>query len=251
MSDLAAAMEAGDYAAAYAAFIQQPDAGTQGGLANAALLLGMCERFADAEQLLARTQAKAVEWIVRGDRARVARWRDPQAAARLAVSAPTAALPHYSQIAIALVTGDASRVTPSPEPPRPGTLTLRTGQTRPFSDLRDCDDAIGRMFEVFIDDTVVYFPFEHVRSLEITPSESFVTLYSPRCTITDRAGNVAHGFLPTLYAGSTTAPAPTLRTGRETRFSYVGSACRGIGQRDLKIDGGTMMGIERVAAIAF
>jgi protein involved in temperature-dependent protein secretion len=107
------------------------------------------------------------------------------------------------------------------------------------------------MLEVYVDNTVVYFPFETIKRVEIPQPSSFIELYTPRCKILDRKGNTTHGFLPTLYAGSTTHPDQTIRTGRMTTFAYVGRACRGTGQRDLKIDGGTMMGIERVAMIEF
>jgi protein involved in temperature-dependent protein secretion len=69
--------------------------------------------------------------------------------------------------------------------------------------------------------------------------------------MTTRTGEVIHGFMPLLYACSTTAASDMVRVGRETTFDYVGKACRGLGQRDFKIDGGTMMGMQNIAAIDF
>lgn len=158
-------------------------------------------------------------------------------------------------MALALVTGDTALVERLYGDfgkllrPIAGRLLLRDGSVRPFSDLRDCDDAIGQMFEVFLDGTCLYFPFETVRRIEIEAPQSFVTLYHQRVAITMRDGRIANGLMPLLYAGSLQSASPFTRTGRETTFSYVGRARRGLGQRDLWIDNGTMMGIQRVAAI--
>lgn len=67
------AMDEGDWARAHALFVRQPDAGTPGGIANAALLLAMMGNHDQAIAQLARTQAPAIDWIVRGDQARLAR----------------------------------------------------------------------------------------------------------------------------------------------------------------------------------
>src|SRR5262245_40450966 len=150
--EMGKAMDEGDWARAHALFVRQPDAGTPGGIANAALLLAMAGQYDQAEQQLARTQAPAVEWIVRGDRARLARWRDPKAAGGLAVARPTATSPFYAGMAIALLTNDAALVDKlftdfgASFRPVAGRITLRSGQLRPFDDLRDSDDAIGQMF---------------------------------------------------------------------------------------------------------
>jgi protein involved in temperature-dependent protein secretion len=254
--DLGHAIDAGDYARAHALFIQQPDAGTPGGIANAALLLAMAGQYDQAEQQLARTKAPAVEWIVRGDRARATRWRDPNAAGKLAVAQLMPTTPFYAGMAVALLTGDAKLVdklhTDFAGAFRPirGRLVLHSGP-RDFGDLRDSDDAIGQMFEVFADDHCVYFPFEMVQRITFEPPQSFVTRFSPRCQIALRDGGVVNGFAPLLYAGSMQAPSPLVRTGRETVFSYVGRARRAMGQRDFFVDGGAMIGMQNIAAIEF
>jgi protein involved in temperature-dependent protein secretion len=88
-----------------------------------------------------------------------------------------------------------------------------------------------------------------VQRITFEPPQSFVTRFSPRCEIALRDGGVVNGFAPLLYAGSIQAPSPLVRTGRETVFSYVGRARRAMGQRDFFVDGGTMIGMQHVAAI--
>jgi hypothetical protein len=41
----------------------------------------------------------------------------------------------------------------------------------------------------------------------------------------------------------------TIAAGRMTTWSYVGSARRGLGQRDFVLDGGMMIGMQNVASI--
>ena len=57
--------------------------------------------------------------------------------------------------------------------------------------------------------------------------------------------------VPLLYALSTTASDSTIRAGRMTTWRYVGGARRALGQRDFVLDGGSMVGMQHVAAIEF
>ncbi len=256
-AELGPAMDAGDYARAAVAFMQQPDAGTQIGIACTALLLAYADRFDEALARLRQTKAPAVDMIVSGEHARWARWRDPAAAGRLGLLAPTASAPMYAGLAVALLHRDealAAKVFADfAQAVRPvaGQITLRNGGVRPFSDLRDYDDGIGQMFELFIGNGVTYAPMELVRRIELKAPGQFIEQLAYRATLTTRTGEVIHGFMPLLYACSTTSGHATVRIGRETMFDYVGKACRGLGQRDFKIDGGTMMGMQNVAAIDF
>lgn len=256
-ADLKPAIEAGDYARIAVAFMQQPDSGTQIGIACTALLLAYAERFDEAVALLRQTKAPAVDWIISGERERLARWRDPAAAGRLGLIAPTATAPMYAGLAVALLHRDealaAKVLADLAEAVRPvaGLLTLRGAGVLPFSDLRDSDDGIGQMFELFIGHGVTYAPMELVRRLELKAPGQFIEKLAYRATLTTRAGDVLDGFMPLLYPCSTTSPLATVRTGRETSFDYVGRACRVLGQRDFKLDGSTMIGMQHVAAITF
>ncbi len=256
-ADLGPAMEAGDYAKAAVAFMQQPDAGTQVGIACAALLLAYADRFDDAIAKLRQTQAPAVDVIVSGEQARWARWRDPAAAGKLGLLAPTASAPMYAGLAVALLHRDpalAAKVFSDFAPsvrPVGGQVTLRNGTARPFNDLRDYDDGIGQMFELFVGNGVTYAPMELVRRLELKAPSQFIEQLAFRATLTTRTGEVINGFMPLLYPCSTTAASAMIRVGRETTFDHIGSACRALGQRDFKLDGGIMMGMQNIAAIDF
>jgi len=256
-ADLVPAMDAGDYAKAAVAFMQQPDAGTQAGIACTALLLAYADRFDEAIAKLRQTAAPAVDMIVSGEQARWARWRDPAAAGRLGLLAPTASAPMYAGLAVAMLHRDealaAKMLSDCAQAARPvaGQVTLRGGNVRPFKDLRDYDDGIGQMFELFIGKGVTYAPMEMVRRLELKAPSQFIEQLAFRATLTTRAGEVIQGFMPLLYACSTTASDETIRVGRTTTFDYIGRACRAIGQRDFKLDGGVMMGMQGIAAIEF
>jgi hypothetical protein len=179
-ADLAPAMDAGEYARAAVAFMQQPDAGTQIGIACTALLLAYADRFDEALALLKQTKAPAVDVIVSGEQARHARWRDPAAAGRLGLLAPTASAPMYAGLAVALLHRDAALAAKvfadfaQTVRPVAGQITLRNGTVRPFSDLSDYDHGIGQMFELFLGDGVTYAPMELVRRLELKPPSQFI-----------------------------------------------------------------------------
>ena len=195
--------------------------------------------------------------IVSGEQARWARWRDPAAAGKLELLAPTATAPMYAGLAVALLHRDqalAARVFSDFAPavrPVAGQVTLRNGTVRPFRDLRDYDDGIGQMFELFVGNGVTYAPMELVRRLELKAPSQFIEQLAFRATLTTRTGKVINGFMPLLYPCSTTASSATIRVGRETTFDHIGSACRALGQRDFKLDGGIMMGMQNIAAIDF
>jgi len=256
-ADLEPAMNAGDYAKAAAAFMQQPDSGTQGGVACTALLLAYAERFDDAYARLKTIEAPAIDVIVSGEQARLARWRDPVAAGKLSLIAPTASAPMYAGLAVALHHRDAVLAAKvqadfaSVVRPVAGQITLRNGTVKPFTDLRDYDDGIGQMFELFVGNGVTYAPMELVKHIEIKAPSQFIEQLAFRVVVTTKTGEVINGFMPLLYAGSTTAGAPTIRVGRETKFDHIGSACRALGQRDFKVNGGIMMGMQNIAAVDF
>lgn len=256
-ADLGPAMDAGDYARAAAAFMQQADAGTPTGIACTALLLAYADRFDDALTRLRSTTAPAVDVIVSGEQARWLRWRDPASAGRLGLIAPVASAQMYAGLAVALLHRDEALATKvfadfaQTARPVAGQITLRNGSVRAFSDLRDYDDGVGQMLELFVGNGVTYAPMELVRRLELKAPSQFIEQLAFRATVTTKTGEVIHGFMPLLYPCSTTAGDPMIRVGRQTSFDYVGRACRGLGQRDFKLDGGTMMGMQNVAAIDF
>jgi protein involved in temperature-dependent protein secretion len=120
-----------------------------------------------------------------------------------------------------------------------------------FRDIVDGDDAIGQMLETYCGDGLLYFPFAALRRVEFLPKTNFMDVLMPKVRITDAQGGTAMAFVPLLYAGSSTDPEPTTRTGRMTMFDYVGEGRRARGQRDLFLDGGVAMGLQHIAALDF
>lgn len=250
-----AAIRAGDYAAAHEALLQVADVDPTIRAGIGAFLLALTERFDEAEQVLRDADLPALQVIVRGERQRLARWRDPAANGSLTATAETSAIPLHVAVACAFAHGNEDLANQAVQrlaggEPIAGQLTLQTGETRRFTDLTDSDDAIGRMLETYCGDGLLYFPFHSVRRIEVLPRTSFMDHLMPKVRITDAHGT-ALAYVPLLYAGSASSPNPELRTGRTTVFQHLGQAHRGHGQRDLVVDGGGLVGFHVISAIDF
>lgn len=255
MEAMMAAIRGGDYAAAHQALHQLPEVDPMIRAGISAFLLALTERFDEADQVLREAQLPALEVIVRGERQRLARWRDPAANGSLSATAEIAAIQLHVAIACAFVQdnedlANQAKLRLASSEPVAGRLTLQSGEVRPFKDITDSDDAIGRMLETYCGDGLLYFPFHSLRRVELLPKTSFMDHLMPKVKITDGAGT-ALAYVPLLYAGSASSPSPELRTGRTTVFEYLGEARRGHGQRDLMIDGGGMVGWHVISAIDF
>lgn len=250
-----AAIRAGDYAAAHQALQQIADVDPTIRAGIGAFLLALIERFDEAEQVLRDADLPALQVIVRGERQRLTRWRDPAANGSLTATSETSAVPLHVAIACAFVhdsedLANQAKTRLAAGDPIAGQLTLQRGETRRFQDITDADDAIGRMLETYCGDGLLYFPFTSLRRVEVLPKTSFMDHLMPKVQITDEHGT-ALAYVPLLYAGSSTSPSPDLRSGRGTVFQYLGEARRGHGQRDLMIDGGGLVGWHVISAIDF
>jgi protein involved in temperature-dependent protein secretion len=254
MDEVFAAIEAGDYYRAFEALQRTPDARGQIGIAVGGFLLALAERFDDADRLLANQNVPAIELIVRGERERLGRWRNPQLAGSLAASVPLPFVGMYAGMAVALLQQDealAARVKNDMRQIHPvgGRITVG-GQVRQFQNLVDADDAIGQMLETYCGQGLLYFPFATLRRVDFLPKTNFMDHYMPKVQITDTQGQTALAFVPLLYAGSSTHPDQTVRNGRMTMFDYVGDARRPRGQRDFFADS-VMIGLQGITAIEF
>lgn len=252
MDEVFNAIQAGNYLQAYEALQRTPDARGQVGVAVGGFLLALAERFDDADRLLATQNVPAIALIARGERERLARWRDPQAAGALAASVPLPFVGMYAGMAVALLQRDealVARIKADMQQirPVPGRIYVN-GQPRPFTNLVDGDDAIGQMLETYCGPGLLYFPFATLRRVDFLPKTNFMDHYMPKVQITDTQGNTALAFVPLLYAGSSMDPDDTIRNGRMTMFDYVGEGRRARGQRDFFADG-TMIGLQNVTAI--
>ena len=254
MDEVFNAIEAGNYFAAYQALQRTPDAQGQVGVAVGGFLLALAERFDDADRLLATQNVPAIALIARGERERLARWRNPQFAGSLAASVPLPFVGMYAGMAVALLQNDqalAARVKTDMKQirPVPGRIHVN-GQPRPFTNLVDADDAIGQMLETYCGQGLLYFPFATLRRVDFLPKTNFMDHYMPKVQLTDTNGGTALAYCPLLYAGSSTHPDQEIRNGRMTMFDYVGEARRPRGQRDFFADQ-VMIGLQNVTAIEF
>lgn len=249
------AIQEGDYRRAFDMLQRTPEARTMVGVGSSAFLLALVERFDDADRLLAGANLPSIAVIVRGERDRALRARDPRAAASLSAAIPLPFLGIYAGMATALLQRDqalAERIKQDAAAqvrPVPGRLHLNGGETRVFRDLADSDDAIGQMLETYCGNGLLYFPFAALRRIDFLPKANFMDVLMPKVQIVDLQGQTAMAFVPMLYSGSALSEDPYTRNGRMTMFEYVGRARRGRGQRDFVIDGGTMIGIQHVTAI--
>ena len=250
-----AAIRAGDYAGAYEALQYTSKGATPTGASIGAFLLALLERFDEAEQLAQRASVDGIERIVRGERQRARRFRDPAATGELRVALQTPITGLYAAMGVAFARRDEALAERTKAQlatearPVAGALTFVGGQVKMFQDIADADDAIGRMLEAYVDDGLVYFPFEGLRRIAFLPRQNFMDHLMPQVEVRNERGSMrAH--VPLLYAGSATAPDDSVRNGRMTMFEYLGTATRGRGQRDFRVDG-ALVGLQNIAAIDF
>ncbi len=103
-----------------------------------------------------------------------------------------------------------------------------------FSALRDLDDALGSVLEIFAGGRLVLLPFERIRKLEIeTPGHLLDLLWVP-AKLTDLQGVESSVHIPALYEGSAKGEDPRCATGAITEWIDPGGEIfRGCGQRIL------------------
>jgi len=179
-----AAIQAGDYAAAHEALLQLADLDPTIRAGIGAFLLALTERFDEAEQVLRDADLPALQVIVRGERQRLTRWRDPAANGSLTATTEIAAIPLHVAVACAFVhdnedLASQAKLRLAAGDPITGQLTLQTGETRRFKDITDSDDAIGRMLETYCGDGLLYFPFASLRRIEVLPKTSYLRDLDP------------------------------------------------------------------------
>jgi protein involved in temperature-dependent protein secretion len=256
MDAVMAAFARGDYPQAYDLLQQTPDAATQNGKAMGAVLLALIERFDEADRMLEAADVPAFQVILRGERQRTTRWRDPEANGSLTATDDVPLIPIYVAIATAFVrenqtlADQAKAKLTELAQPLAGKLTFIDGEVLAFTDITDGDDSIGQMLETYCGEGLLYFPFATLQRIEVLPRVHFLDHLMPRVRITDAHGT-SQAYVPLLYACSATSPITQVRTGEATLTMNLGTARRGHGQRGLIIDGAKLAGFHRVAAIDF
>lgn len=110
-------------------------------------------------------------------------------------------------------------------PPIQGTLN-----EKPISLLRDCDDVLGTVLEVFGNGKYFWVPLEHVDLLAMNPPKFPRDLIWFPANIQIRDGAAGDIFLPTLYHGSGESSDPQIKLGRMTDWKQPeGGPVQGIG----------------------
>ena len=100
----------------------------------------------------------------------------------------------------------------------------------PFTALRDYDDVLGSIVEIFAGGRYIWMPLGEVRKLEFSePSTALDTLWRP-AKLEDAQGEVADVHLPVLYAPSYRHENEALRLGRMTDWNERGELYTGVGQ---------------------
>jgi hypothetical protein len=253
----AEALDEGDYKQALAVYRTTDHARTPVGKATEAFLYTLTGDLMGATRTLRESgaDAAAIEAIVKGERDRTARWTDVAAASSLNASDPLPYVGVYAGIAVALLQKDKALIDgqiaadKAKIPPVGGTLTFRDGRKRAFKSIVDSDDGIGAMLETYGPNGLLYMPFAALRSVTFLPPRNFIDQLVLRADVVMVDGTSTQVLVPMLYALSTTTGDSTIRAGRMTTWSYVGSARRGLGQRDFVLDGGMMIGLQNIGSI--
>jgi len=102
----------------------------------------------------------------------------------------------------------------------------------PFIALRDQDDLLGSVLEVFAGGRYLWLPFERLRKLEITAPGHLLDLLWLPASLEDVDGTVANVHVPSLYPQTAAATDGVVRLGRRTDWlDLEGCLFRGQGQR--------------------
>ncbi len=103
-----------------------------------------------------------------------------------------------------------------------------------FEAIRDTDDLLCTVLEVFAGGRYLWLPFSQIRKLELSEPSRKLDLLWISASLQDARGNDASVFLPVLYDGSHSQAGSPLRVGRMTEWTESESlGARGVGQRVL------------------
>ncbi|MFT5732022.1 MAG: type VI secretion system protein ImpE [Planctomycetota bacterium] len=106
-----------------------------------------------------------------------------------------------------------------------------TSDDQSFEDLRDCDDLVGGVFEVFTSTGKYYWvPMDTVREIEPRPIERPRDLLWRRVRLEVADGPEGEVYLPTLYSPMPEGASEAMRLGRLTEFTES-DPVRGLGRR--------------------
>lgn len=103
---------------------------------------------------------------------------------------------------------------------------------KPFARLRDADETLGDVLEVFVGGRYLWWPFAQIEAIEFTAPRGLLDFIWLPCTLSARNGRRAQMHVPAVYAGSLGhADAQVARAHRTEWLDEGGVAFRGLGQR--------------------
>jgi type VI secretion system protein ImpE len=108
-----------------------------------------------------------------------------------------------------------------------------TADGRRFTSLRDADDLLASVLEVYAGGRYLWLPFERIRTLSFTAPKHVLDLLWASATLEDADGTSASIHVPALYPGSFASGVDPIRLGRATDWNGSGGVQRGCGQRIL------------------
>jgi type VI secretion system protein ImpE len=102
-----------------------------------------------------------------------------------------------------------------------------------YDGLRDYDDLLGQVLEVYTGGRYLWLPLERVRRLTLQPPRTHIDLLWATAELVDTDDRTVNVYIPALYEGSHEHPDEGVRLGRETTWIDRGVGMRGAGQRVL------------------
>lgn len=116
---------------------------------------------------------------------------------------------------------------------------------KPCLSLRDSDDRLGAVLEVFIRDTYAWIPFEQIQKLSIAQPKQLRDLLWLPVSLEIENGQGGEAYVPVLYAGSEEDDNEQVRLGRMTEWVNLGEGLAGgVGQRTFVMDDGELSFLE-------
>ena len=108
---------------------------------------------------------------------------------------------------------------------------------KPFSTIRDSDDRIGSVLEIFIKNTYAWIPFEQIVKVNIAPPKQLRDLLWAPTSVEMVNGQGGEAHVPVLYVGSEEDDSEQVRLGRITEWVNLGGGLAGgVGQRTILVD---------------
>jgi type VI secretion system protein ImpE len=100
-----------------------------------------------------------------------------------------------------------------------------------FDEIRDYDDILGSVLEVFAGGRYLWLPLERIRSLVFAEPTTAIDTLWPQAQLRDTEGDEARVHVPALYSGSHADADEALKLGRSSKWRERGPLYLGTGQR--------------------